>query len=190
MKTSCFLFLLLILSSCNTEKFQDQRPQTQTKFISYFKVLRDAVNASDKNKILRNSLLEANIPAVKSYIKDTLNLSIKDWQVRLIEKTDNYLQSGNVQIKLSIAYDPYDESSSAINQSIILTAVIPASNKTVFDSINVLELNDYLKINGQFIEKGGFIDIDSYSNYKFSKNVLDNPEFKLLISEIKNYNLD
>jgi hypothetical protein len=36
-----------------------------------------------------------------------------------------------------------------------------------------------MKISGNFIEKEGFIDIDSYSNYKFSKNVFDNPEFKI-----------
>jgi len=45
--------------------------------------------------------------------------------------------------------------------------------------IQGLKVGDQVKISGNFIEKEGFIDIDNYSDYKFSKNVFDNPEFKI-----------
>ena len=52
--------------------------------------------------------------------------------------------------------------------------------------IKGLKAGDQVKITGNFIEKEGFIDIDSYSDYKFSKNVFDNPEFKVLLKGIGN----
>lgn len=185
MKASYLSFLLLILVSCNKVKFVDQRPNTQIKFISYVQKLRDSINAVDKDKARRSMLLEQNIPAVKSYTKDSLDLKIDNWQVKLIEKTDDYLYTGSVQLKLAIAFDPYDTRARAVNQSIILNAVIPPSNKVVIEAIKELKINDYLKVEGQFADKDGFIDIDSYSDYKFSKNVLDNPEFNASINSLQ-----
>lgn len=185
MKTSYLTFLLFFLISCNTETFVDRRASSQLKFISYVQKLRDNINATGKDKALRTSLLENNIPAVKSYIKDSLNLKINNWQVRLLEKTEDYLYTGSIQLKLGIAFDPHDTRARAINQSIILNTVIPQSNKAVIEAIKGLKINDNLKINGQFVNKEGFIDIDSYSNYKFSKNVLDNPEFNASINSLE-----
>jgi hypothetical protein len=48
-----------------------------------------------------------------------------------------------------------------------------------------LKIGTDVKISGFFIDKDGFIDIDSYSNYKFSKNVFDNPEFKIELESIE-----
>jgi hypothetical protein len=185
MKARYLFLILLIFSSCNKEKFEDKRPDNQVKFISYVRLLRDAVNATNMDKDLRNAALEKNIPAVKTYIKDSLNLSINTWQVKLIEKTDNYLYTGSVQLKLGIAFDPYDTRSRAINQSIILKTIIPAYDKAIIEAVKSLKVDEYLKINGNFIQKGDFIDIDSYSQYKFSKNVLDNPQFEAKITSIE-----
>lgn len=184
MKASFIYLLLLILVSCNNEKFVDKRTNSQIKFISYVQKLRDSINSVNIDKAQRNLLLEKNIPAVK-YIKDSLNLKIDNWQVKLIEKTDDYLYTGAVQLKLGIAFDPYDTRARAINQSIVLTAVIPPSDKSIIEAIKDLKIGDYLKVNGQFINKEGFIDIDSYSQYKFSKNVLDNPEFNASIKALE-----
>lgn len=185
MKTICLILTVLMFTSCNKEAFVDERPENQIKFISFVQELRDTVNASDTNKALRNSLLEKNVPAVKTFIKDTLNLSINAWQVKVIEKIEDYLYTGSVQVKLGIAFNPTDTRARAINQSIVLKAVITPANKSVFKKLKSLELNDYIKIDGQFVSKEGFIDIDSYSHYKFSKNILDNPEFNSTITSIE-----
>lgn len=185
MKASFIYLLLLILVSCNNETFVDQRADNQLNFISYVQTLRDSINAINLDKSKRNQLLEKNIPAVKSYIKDSLDLKIDNWQVKLIEKTDDYLYTGSVQLKLGIAFDPHDKRDRAITQSIVLNAVIPPSNKELIDKIKSLKIDDYLQINGQFADKNGFIDIDSYSQYKFSKNVLDNPEFNASIKALE-----
>lgn len=185
MKTNLFLLLIVLFFSCNNETFEAKRPQSQIKFVSYVQNLRDSVNAVEQDKVLRNAVLEKNIPAVKVYIKDSLNLIIQDWQVRLIEKNENSSSTGSTQIKLAFAFNPEDESPQAINKSIVLRAKITTTDKSVFDVLKTLKINDYIKINGQFIEKEGFIDIDSYSKYKFSKNVLDNPEFNSDIKSIE-----
>ncbi|WP_395804996.1 hypothetical protein [Daejeonella sp.] len=185
MKTTITAIIALIFFSCNKPSFEDNRTEKQVKFISYVQEWRDSINKTTDNKIQRNKLLETSIPAVKSYIKDSLNLSIQTWQVKVINKTEDYLYTGSVQLKLGIAFDPYDTRSRAINQSIILKTIIPASDKAIIEAIKSLEVDEYLKINGNFIQKGDFIDIDSYSHYKFSKNVLDNPQFEAKITSIE-----
>jgi hypothetical protein len=185
MKTFTTTILVLFFFSCNQSPFEDKRAENQIKFISYVQEWRDSINKTTDNKILRNELLETSIPAVKSYIKDSLNLLIQSWQVKVIEKTEDYLYTGSVQLKLGIAFDPYDTRTRAINQSIILKTIIPASNIELIEVVKTVKPDEYLKINGQFIQKEGFIDIDSYSQYKFSKNVLDNPEFESTITKLE-----
>jgi large subunit ribosomal protein L20 len=60
-----------------------------------------------------------------------------------------------------------------------INAAARSNGMTYNRLIQGLKVGDQMKISGNFIEKEGFIDIDSYSNYKFSKNVFDNPEFKI-----------
>lgn len=187
MKTFFIILSILTFTSCNNSTFIDKRTDKQIDFISYVKVLRDTINVSSENKTHRNTLMENSVPAVKSYIRDTLNLFIKSWQVKVIEKTEDYPYKGSILLKTGLAFDPYDTSSGTINQSIILKTIIPASDKAIIEIVKSLKINEYLKIDGQFVQKKGFIDIDSYSRYKFSKNVLDNPEFEVKITSIEKF---
>jgi hypothetical protein len=187
MKTFFIILSIITFTSCNNSTFIDKRTDKQINFISYVKALRDTINVSSENKTDRNTLMENSVPAVKSYIRDTLKLVIKSWQVKVIEKTEDYPYKGSILLKTGLAFDPYDTSSGTINQSIILKTIIPASDKAIIEIVKSLKINDYLKIDGQFVQKKGFIDIDSYSHYKFSKNVLDNPEFEAKITSIEKF---
>ena len=100
-----------------------------------------------------------------------------DWRhatlVEIIEKP------ASIEINLSI---PLDSSNKSAQKSIILSSMLQISKNKM---IQGLKVRDQVKISGNFIEKEGFIDIDNYSDYKFSKNVFDNPEFKIELLSIE-----
>ncbi|HQS06696.1 MAG TPA: hypothetical protein PLT16_13810, partial [Daejeonella sp.] len=85
-----------------------------------------------------------------------------------------------IEVNFSI---PLDSSNKSAQKSIVLSSMLETSKK---EMIQGLKVGDQVKISGNFIEKEGFIDIDSYSDYKFSKNVFDNPEFKVILKGIGN----
>ena len=94
--------------------------------------------------------------------------------VEVIEKPTS------IEVNFSIPLDPSNKSA---EKSIILSSMLEINKK---EMIKGLKAGDQVKISGNFIEKDGFIDIDSYSDYKFSKNVFDNPEFKVIFKGIGN----
>jgi hypothetical protein len=103
-------------------------------------------------------------------VKDSLSLKFDSWQATLVEIIEKPTAT---EVNFSI---PLDASNKSSQKSIILSSLLDVSKK---DMIQGLTVGDQMKISGNFIEKEGFIDIDSYSNYKFSKNEFDNPEIKI-----------
>lgn len=161
--------ILLLLASCgqNTEV---QGSADQIKFVNYVKFIRDAINSSDDDKANRSVQLDNGVLLTKAYVKDSLSLKFESWQATLVEIIE---KPGAIEVNFSIPLDPSNKSA---QKSIILSSMLEISKK---DMIKGLKAGDQVKITGNFIEKEGFIDIDSYSDYKFSKNVFDNPEFKI-----------
>lgn len=179
------VFAILTLASCQEKAFEDKRPSDQIRFVNFTKQLRDTVNASESDKVMRNALLENGIPALKIYVKDTLSLAFNAWQAKVLNKTENYPNAGSVELKLGIAFDPADMTEKSKTQSIVFSSIIQQSNPALIQAIKPIQIGEFVKVRGEFIEKKGFIDIDSYSRYKFSKNIFDNPEFKTKLSAIE-----
>lgn len=171
--------------ACQQKAFEDKRPADQIRFVNFVKELKDNVNAAENNKTLRNALLENGIPALKTYVRDSLNLRFSAWQVRVLDKTEDYPNPGSVQLKLGIAFNPEDISENSRYQSIVLSCILNQADAAAMAVLKQLKTGDQVKINGEFIEKKEFIDIDSYSRYKYSKNVFDNPEFKSKLTAIE-----
>lgn len=167
MRNFIFTGILFLLISCgkNTEQ---QGPADQIKFVNYVKFIRDAVNSSDKAN--RSVQLNNGVLLTKAYVKDSLSLKFDSWHATLVEIIE---KPTSIEVNFSI---PLDSSNKSAQKAIILSALLYKNKKELTDKLNV---GDNVIINGNFIEKEGFIDIDSYSNYKFSKNVFDNPEFKI-----------
>ncbi|HEY1060046.1 MAG TPA: hypothetical protein VGE44_00070 [Daejeonella sp.] len=163
---ACIFFLF---ASCG-QNAEQQGPADQIKFVNYVKFIRDAVNSSDENKANRSAQLDNGVLLTKAYVKDSLSLKFESWQATLVEIIE---KPGAIEVNFSIPLDPSNKSA---QKSIILSSMLEISKK---DMIKGLKAGDQVKITGNFIEKEGFIDIDSYSDYKFSKNVFDNPEFKI-----------
>ena len=144
--------------------------------MNYVKAIRDTVNASEQDKARRSVLLDYGVTSTKAYVKDSLQLKFNSWQANLVEIID---KPASAEINFSITLDPSNKSA---QKSIVLSSTL---DKTKQKIIQGLQAGDQVKISGNFIEKEGFIDIDSYSDYKFSKNVFDNPEFKVQIGAVE-----
>ncbi len=161
--------ILLLLSSCG-QNAEVQGPADQIKFVNYVKFIRDAINSSDAAKGNRSVQLNNGVLLTKAYVKDTLSLKFDSWQATLVEIIE---KPTTTEVNFSI---PLDSSNKSAEKAIILSTLLYKNKKEL---IQGLKIGDDVKISGNFIDKEGFIDIDSYSNYKFSKNVFDNPEFKI-----------
>jgi hypothetical protein len=109
-------------------------------------------------------------------VKDSLSLKFDSWNTTLVEINE---KPTSTEVNFSI---PLDSSNKSAQKAIILSALLYKNKKELTDKLKV---GDNVIISGNFIEKEGFIDIDSYSNYKFSKNVFDNPEFKIELVSIE-----
>jgi len=167
---------MLILASCGQNAAKVQRPDDQVRFVNYIKLLRDAVNSSEQDKGKRGILLDNGVISTKAYIKDSLQLKFDSWPASLVEIID---KPASVEINFSIILDSSNKSA---QKSIVLSCTM---DKATQEIIQGFKAGDQVKISGNFIEKDGFIDIDSYSNYKFSKNVFDNPEFKVQVTTLE-----
>jgi hypothetical protein len=167
MRNFIIAVMLLILASCG-QKAEQQSPAEQTRFVNYVKYIRNAINSSDGAN--RSIQLNNGVLLTKAYVKDSLSLKFNSWQATLVEIIE---KPTTTEVNFSI---PLDSSNKSAEKAVILSSLLDKSKK---EMIQGLKVGYQVKISGNFIEKEGFIDIDSYSNYKFSKNVFDNPEFKI-----------
>jgi hypothetical protein len=173
MRNFIIIGTLFLLASCrqNTEQ---QGPKIQINFVNYVKFIRNAVNSSDEAN--RSVQLNNGILLTKTYVKDSLSLKFDSWQAKLVEIIE---KPTYIEVNFSI---PLDSSNKSAEKSIVLSTLLYKNKKAM---VNGLKIGTDVKISGFFIDKDGFIDIDSYSNYKFSKNVFDNPEFKIELESIE-----
>jgi hypothetical protein len=173
MRNFIIIGTLFLLASCrqNTEQ---QGPKNQINFVNYVKFIRNAVNSSDEAN--RSVQLNNGILLTKTYVKDSLSLKFDSWQAKLVEIIEKPTYT---EVNFSI---PLDSSNKSAEKSIVLSTLLYKNKKAM---VKGLKIGTDVKISGFFIDKDGFIDIDSYSNYKFSKNVFDNPEFKIELESIE-----
>lgn len=169
MRNFIIVGMLLLLASCG-QNAEHQGPADQIRFVNYVKSIRDAVNASGEDKAKRGILLDNGVISTKAYVKDSLSLKFDSWKATLVEIIE---KPASIEVNFSIPLDPSNKSA---QRSIILSSMLEISKK---EMVQGLKVGNQMKISGNFIEKERFIDIDSYSDYKFSKNVFDNPEFKI-----------
>jgi hypothetical protein len=176
MKATIAICMLFILFSCGQNAGDNIGPNEQIKFVEYIKALRDTVNISEENKALRSVLLENGISSTKIYVKDSLQMKFNAWQAKVLDIID---RQTSIEVNVGITLDLTNTSA---QKSIVFSSLLDQSGKAITEGIKA---GDQVKISGIFIDKKGFIDIDNYSDYKFSKNVFDNPEFKIKLTSIE-----
>ena len=143
--------ILFILASCG-QNAELQGPADQIRFVNYVQSIRDAVNASEQDKANRSILLDNGVISTKAYVKDSLQLKFNSWVASLVEIIE---KPASIEVNFSI---PLDSSNKSAQKSIILSSMLDKSKQ---EMIQGLKVGDEVKISGNFIEKEGFIDIDS-----------------------------
>lgn len=185
MRIIIIVLVIFGLSSCGEKAIENKRPADQVRFVGFVKELRNTVNAAESNKALRSILLDKGVTDIKAYIKDSLALRFNAWQARVLEISDNSQNSAAADVKFGLAMDPADRNDRSGSKLIVLSCPVNPADEGLLKIMKQLKTGDQVVISGEFIEKKGFIDIDSYSRYKFSKNVFDNPEFKSKITKVE-----
>jgi hypothetical protein len=178
------LLFLISVTGCMEEKYVDHRPAEQARLVSIVREWRDTVNASENNVSLRRQLLGNGVDSVKTYILDSLQLQFKSWEARVLNVAPDPTAPEYTIASFGMNLDAGNMSEKTRYQSLVFTSRT-AQSAPVFASIKALEVGDIIRIEGSFNTLQKTINIDSYNNLSKSKNVLDNPEFRVEIVKVE-----
>jgi hypothetical protein len=182
MKNFIVVMLLLSLAACGGNNYTDNRPADQVRLINITRQWRDTVNTA-ANETVRGHLLETGVNVIKAHIKDSLQLKFTGWEARV----------------LSVAADPSEPDYTVVSFGMNLNGGAPgektryaslvftnrwANDEPIAAILKSLKTGDMVLIDGAFKTLQKTIDIDSYNDLSRSKNVLDNPEFRVMISKV------
>ena len=178
------LLLLISLTGCMEEKYVDNRPAEQVRFVGTVREWRDTVNAAEKNSALRGQLLEKGVISVKAHIQDSLKLQFKAWEARVLDVAPDPTAPEYIITSLGMNLDSGVMSEKTRYQSVVFTSRTSQSDPA-YNMIKTLKVGDLIRVDGSFKTLQKTINIDSYNDLSKTKNVLDNPELRVEISQIK-----
>ena len=180
------LLFVISVTGCMEEKYVDNRPVEQVRFVSIVREWRDTVNAAKKNEGLRLQLLENGVDAVKGHIKDSLHLQFKSWEARVLDVAPDPTEPEYTITSFGMNLDTGNMSEKTRYQSLVFTSRTSQSVPETA-AIKTLEVGDLIRIDGSFKTVQKTINIDSYNDLSKSKNVLDNPEFRVDIGKVEKH---
>lgn len=180
------LLFITSLTGCMEEKYVDNRPAEQARLVSIVREWRDTVNAAEKNEVLRRQLLENGVDSVKAHIQDSLQLQFKSWEARVLNVGADPTAPEYIIASFGMNLDAGNMSEKTRYQSLVFTGRTSES-APVYASIKALEVGDIIRIDGSFNTLQKTINIDSYNDLSKSKNVLDNPEFRVEITKVEKH---
>ncbi|WP_026898234.1 hypothetical protein [Daejeonella oryzae] len=178
------LLLVYSLAGCKEKEYVDNRPAEQVRFIHTVRDYRDSVNAAEKNDVIRQQLLEKGVLVVKSHIQDSLQLKFNSWEARVLDIGPDPTAPEYIIASFGMNLDSGNLTEKTRYQSLVFTSRT-AESDTVYAKIKSLEVGDIIRMDGNFSTLQKTINIDSYNNLSKSKNVLDNPEFRVEMAQVK-----
>ena len=185
MRNSLIAMLLIIfLTGCMEEKYIDNRPAEQTKFASMVREWRDTVNAAEKNEALRRQLLEKGVDAVKTHIQDSLKLQFKRWEARVLDVGPDPTAPEYIITSLGMNLDSGVMSEKTRYRSVVFISRASQS-EPAYVTLKTLKVGNNIQMDGSFTTMQKTINMDNYNDLSKTKNVLDNPEFRVEISQVK-----
>ncbi len=176
--------LLLFSSGCMEEKYTDKRPADQVGLISIARGWRDKVNAAGTNEGQRVQLLEKGVDAVKTHITDSLHLQFRSWEARVLDIAADPTEPDYIILSFGMNLDAGSLSEKTRYQSVVFTSRSSKSDP-LYAKLKALKVGDIVHISGNFKTLQKTINMDSYNDLKRSKNVLDNPEFRIEIVDVE-----
>ena len=178
------LLLLISLTGCMEEKYVDNRPAEQVRFVGTVREWRDTVNAAEKNSALRGQLLEKGVISVNAHIQDSLKLQFKAWEARVLDVAPDPTAPEYIITSFGMNLDSGVMSEKTRYQSVVFISRASQS-EPAYAILKTLKVGNNIQMDGSFITVQKTINMDSYNNLSKTKNVLDNPELRVEISQIK-----
>lgn len=188
LKLERFIFgaFLAALLSCSNKPLKDVRVAEQQSFVRVVKELRNqaaAVALTDPN---RPVMIDVAVKRVKAFITDTLNSQFTAWDVRVLDNTKTDPNGTEVRIAFGASIDDYNLEETARYKSIVFKEWLSDAQPPLSEKLQALNVGDHVKITGTFVSRDKKIDIDPYNEKEFrkSKNIFSNPEFRVDITDV------
>lgn len=181
-----YALLVMILFSCNSGPLTDIRVTDQQSFVRVVKEVRDqaaSVALTDPN---RPVMIDVAVKRVKAYIVDTLKSQFTGWDVRVLDNTKTDPNGTEIRITFGTSIDNYDLEETARYKSIVFREWLSDALPPLKEKLMALNVGDHVKISGSFVSRDKRIDVDPYNDKEFkqSKNIFSNPEFRVDITDV------
>lgn len=178
MKKLLLLILCAIVFACS-QKSEDIRPKEQVRLATIVKELRDSANAFESVPDARYNVLHGGVVRVKNFIIDSLGQKFTNWQVRVLD-----VSADKSEVAYGMNIDGGEMTESTRFKSIVFETRA-YQNDTAFATISRnLKLGDVVTISGTFNSSGKNINIDPYKKKSQSKNIFDNPAFRVVVNSL------
>lgn len=180
------VFLFATLLSCSNKPLTDVRTAEQQSLVRVVKEARDqasGVALSDPN---RPVMIDDAVKRVKAFIADSLNLKFTNWDARVLDNTKTDPNGSEIRITFGTSIDGYDLEETARYKSIVFQEWLSDAQSPLKEELQALNVGDHVKISGSFVTRDKKIDIDPYNEKEFrkSKNIFSNPEFRVDITDL------
>jgi hypothetical protein len=178
---------MLVLSlSCKNQTSTDTRPADQRSFLGVVKGLKDQAASVPFNDPNRPIILDDGVKLLKRYITDSLKLKFDKWDARVLDNKMTDPNEGDHQITFGISIDNFDLKETSRYKSVVFRESLSGVQAPLRDELKQLKVGDHVKISGTFVTRDKKIDIDPYSlkEFRVSKNIFLNPEFRTDITHI------
>lgn len=181
------LFLILLtLISCSNKPQTDVRVSEQQSFAKVAKEARDQADNAALTDPNRPVMIDDAVKKLKAYIVDTLNSKFTDWDVRVLDNTKTDPNGSEIRITFGTSIDGFDLEETARYKSIVFREWLSDAQSPLREKMQSLNVGDHVKITGSFVTRDKKIDIDPYNEKEFrkSKNIFSNPEFRVDITDL------
>ena len=178
------MLFIIFLTGCMEEKYVDNRPVGQARFVGIVREWRDTVNAAEKNEGLRRQLLEKGVDAVKTHILDSLQLQFKGWEARVLDVAPDPTAPEYIITSLGMNLESGVMSEKTRYRSVVFISRASQS-EPAYATLKTLKVGNNIQMDGSFTTMQKTINMDSYNDLSKTKNVLDNPEFRVELSKVE-----
>ena len=186
MRNFTIVLAFFSLTGCLKEEYIDKRPADQVSFISVARQWRDTVNVTKTNEALRQQLLEKGVISIKTHILDSLQLQFQSWEARVLDMRPDPTDPDYTIASFGMNLDGGSPNEKSRYHSTVFTSRTSKQEPTD-PTIKSLKIDDLVRIDGNFKTLLKTINIDSYNDLSRSKNVLDNPEFRVELSKVEKF---
>lgn len=180
------ILALISLYSCQERNAIDTRPKDQQSFMGVVKEVRDSatqVSLADPN---RPVMIDQSVKRVKAYIADTLQSKFHGWIARVLDNTKTDPNGNEVRVAFGLSIDDFNLEETARYKSVVFREWLSDAQSPLLEKLQGLHVGDHVKITGSFVTRDNRIDVDPYNEkeFKLSKNIFANPEFRIELTEI------